>query len=195
MNYKDYNKEARQFLSPAIRDSKLKLPGLGEYNALRVIHAALGLATEALELQEGIRKGVDAIKLHAELGDIVWFASDLMDEFGIDPAEYAYLMHSPEDQTVENLLHYCEEMASRVKAAIAYGTPVKPDDGKDANRWQKFAFAAYFAAIGVCQRNNLPCPREANLKKLRARNQGKTFNVEATINRDPEAEFRAIENG
>lgn len=195
MNYYEYNTEARQFLSPLVRDSKLKLPGLGEHNAMRVIHAALGLATEALELRQSIHQKADITHQHAELGDIVWFATDLMDEFGIDPKTIEYMMQAPEDQNIENLYEYCEEMASRVKAAIAYGTPVKPADGADKDRWKKFSFAAYFAAVGVCQRNNLPCPREANIKKLRARNQGRTFDVVATVNRDYVAELNAVANG
>jgi NTP pyrophosphatase (non-canonical NTP hydrolase) len=60
---------------------------------IRLLHAAMGAATEAGELVDQMKKAlfygkpVDMTNLKEELGDVFWYLAIMLDELGIDPQE------------------------------------------------------------------------------------------------------------
>lgn len=73
-----------------IREIRNRVGG-GGTNGERVIHAIIGIATEAGELLEGLRKdyngdtgsiGFDAVNIREELGDVFWYMAILASECG-----------------------------------------------------------------------------------------------------------------
>jgi NTP pyrophosphatase (non-canonical NTP hydrolase) len=95
----------------------------------RVVHAIIGLATEAVELLEALHEAVengtelDGVNILEELGDLNWYHAIAVDALGGD--------------------------------------------------WEQI--------------------QETNIAKLRKRNKGKSFNADATINRDVDAERALLE--
>lgn len=56
----------------------------------RILHASMGLVTEAAEFQDALKKvifygkEVDKVNLKEEIGDILWYLAIAMDELGTD---------------------------------------------------------------------------------------------------------------
>lgn len=184
MNYNDYIKHVKGFESPA--KGTIIIPGLQPFDGARLMHAALGLSTECLELSESIRNRRPIEEQLAELGDICWFSAVACDAIGALPnlAKIAPLTG------IHYLYNLCEGFASRIKAAAWYGSPVKPDDTLDY--WKKFPPRIFEVAVSIGNQHGHVL--EANVAKLTARNKGAQHNTAATINRDEKTEFRAVAN-
>lgn len=172
MDYKTYIEESR-FCECDY--SKLKL--IGDLRTMRLLHGALGLTAELLELQESNAKG-DMVNTTLELGDIAWFAATICHACGHEPSKHSR-RYSIADLRVE-----IEKVASAVKALVYYGRPL-PDD---------FAFMAGqilvgARMVGINQLNTDPLP--LNIKKLRTRYPEK-FTEFAANNRDTAAEAAVV---
>ena len=63
---------------------------LGKKENIRLLHAAMGLSTEAGEFLDSMKKHIfygkplDKINLAEELGDLFWYCAIVADEFGIE---------------------------------------------------------------------------------------------------------------
>ena len=86
MKASDYQQQAARTL---IDQPGFEIPG----NEIMVVWNALGLAGEAGEVAELVKKGVfhrhsiDRLKLEKELGDVLWYAAALCNTLGLDMGE------------------------------------------------------------------------------------------------------------
>ena len=150
MDYKTYITESR-----FCECDYTKLQLAGPVRQLRLLHAALGLSTEMLELQEANnnRRMNDAL---LELGDICWFAATICHELdhtpvgGRAPVELA------------TLAKWIESVVSAVKAHVYYGRALPTDFARSAGMILNAA-----ASIGICSLDRDPLA--TNLVKLRVR--------------------------
>ena len=164
----DYIKFVKSLEAPAPIITTTVEPKL---NWGRLVHSALGLTTEALELYDSKSKGVPAQL--AELGDICFFAAMAMDElqnFDI-PREIP--------ASLDNLLMLIETFGSRVKSGIFYGV-VKKDT--DKYLWRTLPPRIFHMAIELGKRGNYDV-LQINVDKLGVRYPDKKFNAEATTTR------------
>lgn len=59
----------------------------------RILHAAMGMVTEAAELLDALKKHIyygkplDEVNLREELGDILWYFAITCDALGVDPSD------------------------------------------------------------------------------------------------------------
>lgn len=139
----------------------------------RLIHAALGLATEALELKAAKHQDGQL----EELGDICWYAAVAFDELKQSP---------PPTETVRTIAQLCasaEAFASGVKAHIFYGRTL---DG--VVHIPGALLADIRATVYNATNTNI---FELNIAKLRARYPDK-FTTAAANNRNLSAEADAI---
>ena len=150
MDYKTYITESR-----FCECDYTKLQLAGPVRQLRLLHAAIGLSTEMLELQQANaeRKMNDAL---LELGDICWFAATICHELdhtpvgGRAPVELA------------TLAKWIESVVSAVKAHVYYGRALPTDFARSTGMILNAA-----ASIGVVSLDRDPLA--TNLVKLRVR--------------------------
>ena len=150
MDYKTYITESR-----FCECDYTKLQLAGPVRQLRLLHAAIGLSTEMLELQQANaeRKMNDAL---LELGDICWFAATICHELdhtpvgGRAPVELA------------TLAKWIESVVSAVKAHVYYGRALPTDFARSTGMILNAA-----ASIGVVSLDRDPLA--TNLAKLRVR--------------------------
>lgn len=77
-----------QALTTESRDIHAIAANLTTQRDLRILHAAMGLVTEAAEVMDAVKKSVfyskvmDATNLKEEAGDILWYMAILLDEMG-----------------------------------------------------------------------------------------------------------------
>lgn len=150
MDYKTYITESR-----FCECDYTKLQITGPVRQLRLLHAAIGLSTEMLELLEANegRRMNDAL---LELGDICWFAATICDELGHVPTA------SRTPIKLATLSQWIEAVASTVKAHIYYGRALPADFARSAG-----AVLDAAASIGTISLDRDPLA--ANLAKLRVR--------------------------
>jgi NTP pyrophosphatase (non-canonical NTP hydrolase) len=86
MNASDYQEQAARTM---IHQPGFEIPG----NEIMVVWNALGLAGEAGEVAELVKKGVfhrhsiDLAKVEKEIGDVLWYAAALCTTLGLDMGE------------------------------------------------------------------------------------------------------------
>ena len=172
MDYKTYITESR-----FCECDYTKLQLAGPVRQLRLLHAALGLSTEMLELQEANnnRRMNDAL---LELGDICWFAATICHELdhtpvgGRAPVELA------------TLAKWIESVVSAVKAHVYYGRALPTDFARSTGMILNAA-----ASIGVVSLDRDPLA--TNLAKLRVRYADK-FDASRANVRDTAAEATTV---
>jgi len=84
---------ANLYVAQATRTESRDFPAIAERLAqpdnIRLLHAALGLATEAGEFQDALKKHLfygkplDTVNLVEELGDLCWYLAIAMDTLGV----------------------------------------------------------------------------------------------------------------
>lgn len=88
-NGMDSKKYIKQALVTEARDWSPVASRLGETPNIRVLHAAMGLSTEANEILDHMKKVVfygkpmDRVNLLEEVGDLFWYCAILCDELGV----------------------------------------------------------------------------------------------------------------
>ena len=162
---------------------------LEPHNSARLVHMALGLATEALEFKDSLDKNLPRHEQLMEMSDICWFASGAADELGTLPGEYVPGVYP--QQGVQKVLDLCELFASRVKSALFYGTPSKPSD-VDPDYWKRvpaeILLRTYAIASAHLSGEDI---FDVNINKLRAR-YGEKFTAENAVNRVETLEAHAV---
>ena len=193
MKYSDYLKlaKATECDYGAITISCVALEN---YNAARLIHMALGLATEAIELTESVRLKLPLEQQQMELSDILWFSALACDELGIEISDREIAGNTYPSRGVHKLASRCELFASRIKAAVAYGTPIKPND-PTPDFWRQVPKVIFLQAcsIGDYSLGHPGRLMELNIKKLRARYPAGKFDALAATVRNETAETAAVQ--
>jgi hypothetical protein len=166
----------------------ISAPGLVPYNQPRLVHMALGLATEAIELVSAVHDKKPLVEQLMELSDICWFSALACETVGFAPDDV-----NPYPGTgIYDLADRCELFASRVKAGIVYGSPAKASDSSP-DAWRKLPAEIFLraCAIGNANVEGKDDILELNIAKLRARYPDK-FTTEAALVRDEAAETKAV---
>lgn len=87
MNSKDYIVGAVRTESPSTPELKARL---NDERNIRLLHAGMGLCTEAGEFLDALKKSIfynkqlDITNLAEEVGDIFWYIAVALDEIGVD---------------------------------------------------------------------------------------------------------------
>lgn len=187
MNYKEYLPLAKR--TEGTYDGILiSAPGLVPYNQPRLVHMALGLATEAIELVSAVNNKKPLVEQLMELSDICWFSALACETVGIEPDDV-----NPYPQAgVSLLVDRCELFASRVKAGLVYGSPAKASDSSP-DAWRKLPAEIFLraCALGNAHVEGKADILQLNIHKLRARYPDK-FTAEAALVRNEVAETKAV---
>ncbi len=133
---------------------------------VRLLHSALGMSTEIVELQQAIERG-DRVNTLEELGDVMWYWAVGLDALNLrdfdDPEEE--LMSLPRTEAERRLVAYICLWADLVRRHAIHAKDLNPDSAFVALRdiWRGVG--------GVCQAFGIS--RETvmarNIAKLRAR--------------------------
>lgn len=198
MNFEDYSKEA---IKTASTNGELLLSRLEAPHKLNLLHAALGMASEAGEVLEwaAAPSVLPESELVAELGDCLWFMNLAVHRYQFDlehlvkvAAALADEYYEPEvifenvDIASEMLSISAGTVCNLVKASIFYGRVIEPE-------FVLHAAGEYLAGIILCCRAlkiTLEEVMDKNIAKLRAR-YGEAFSEERANSRDLKKEQTA----
>lgn len=152
----------------------------------RVLHAAVGLTTEAVELLFA----TDDVNRFEELGDLMWYWAVMKDAIGYAPVELSELGEVPADALRENILLSAGVILDLVKKNQFYGKPFDSlMNGARINHWSIVQDVSNHAGmLGY----DLSEVLEANIRKLRVRYPEK-FSLENAEVRDLNAERKVFE--
>lgn len=145
-----------------------------------LLHAALGLASEVLEVL--LANPADTL---AELGDVCWFVALAGFELGCDPFADALEGH---DFGEHVLLTATNTFVSGVKKAYAYGTPLEVQVLRATLR----SIVLILSDLAYECGSDLETVQAANIAKLKARFPER-FDTERAVQRDLDAEQAAVE--
>ena len=157
-----------------------------ELNWARLNHAALGLATEAIEL----RKATTIENQLEELGDIAWFAALANDAIPQELYPADWKPDTLEPHTITHLIDLCELFASRIKAGLYYGYLSKSTD-KHPLGWATIPMRLLGIIKYISEEHTRDTLFESNIAKLTARYR-EGFSKEAAQERDVEEEMEAL---
>ena len=182
MKYQEYIDAARSF-EAAAPPSAVQIPALENYDCLKLTHYALGIATEALELLDAVKRAKPYAEQQLELSDILWFSGLAAAELGVEITDVEIINNRSPKQGVFDLADKCEEFASRIKAALIYGTPVKPRDEHD-DSWKQLAKQIFLHACAMGDAGlGAGKLMDLNITKLSARYPKGRFEAAAAVNR------------
>jgi NTP pyrophosphatase (non-canonical NTP hydrolase) len=156
----------------------------------RLLHAALGVTTELLELING----TDDLNHKEEIGDVYWYLAIAADELECTFQELMSIAtKNPQEIEADPgpiFVTTIGELNNLVKRACFYGLP-----------FEDVAFGRQLGNVllmleNACRDKNVTPEEamEANIAKLRRR-YGEKFTTEAAVNRDIDAEMEAVANG
>lgn len=180
MNFSEYKSSALRTAAPC---------GEVTEQQCQMMHAALGLTTEVLEL---LRAGkADAVNQVEEIGDCYWYLALLCENAGV----FLDLSTIPLDEgKIEqwDLLQPVEVIADMVKRHVFYKLPLNANALK-AQIWKAhFLLSNRLANLPGKQKSDVVAAWTANIAKLRRRYPGK-FTTEQAANRDLAAERDTVE--
>lgn len=197
MNPKEYVKnvlvtEARDFAPLQERFQQVR--------AIRLLHGAIGLASELSELRHmDQNEELDTVNLKEEMGDLCWYMGIMVDELGLDPTsvfqERAINKPTEESQKrihlsehIDNLTIDIGAMIDLLKKNLMYG---KPLDVESVGQFLHGIGCEIEAALNVYGMTSAES-RERNIEKLRAR-YGQKFTEAAALERNLAAEREILE--
>lgn len=86
--------ESKEYISDAKRTESTNFSEIAQRisseETIRMLHAAIGLVTEAGELQDALKKHIfygkslDKVNLKEEMGDLFWYLAILADTLGVE---------------------------------------------------------------------------------------------------------------
>jgi NTP pyrophosphatase (non-canonical NTP hydrolase) len=198
MNPKDYVKnvlvtEARDFAPLQDRFSQVR--------AIRLLHGAIGLASELAEIREmAQKKEIDEVNLKEEMGDLCWYMGIMVSELGLDPDSIFRIkdimasVDHPDyrrdylNEHVDGMTIDIGEMIDLLKKNLMYGKPLNVEGVKE----KLFSLSCEIeSALNIYGMNSAQA-RERNIEKLRAR-YGEKFTEAAALERNLEAERAILE--
>lgn len=89
--------ETKEYIKNAIKTESRDFEGIAKRlqstENIRLLHAGIGLATEAGEFLDALKKHIyygkelDKVNLREEMGDIFWYCGIIADQMGVDFSE------------------------------------------------------------------------------------------------------------
>lgn len=191
MNQNDYNKLAEKTMSTNFY--------VTEQKQINLLHAALGLMTESVELIENYdgTKEYDSTNVFEEIGDVTWYLSIIQRELGFEFDDNFFVKSSNEEESLkEYSMIYCVDLIKSVNNILDYHKKMafynKP---MDRNKYIDYAAqsAKSLKVIVSLEGFNISDIHERNIAKLKAR-YGEKFNEESALNRDLKTERKILES-
>lgn len=89
--------DTKEYIKNAIKTESRDFAGIGQrlqsVENIRLLHAGIGLATEAGEFLDALKKHIyygkdlDKVNLREEMGDLFWYCAIIADQMGVDFTE------------------------------------------------------------------------------------------------------------
>lgn len=156
----------------------------------RVLHAALGLATEIEELLVNYSDKMDPTNILEEVGDLTWYLSIFYREY--PEIENVVVASTMEVKTPQNLimsmLKGILQIQDIIKKKLYYNKPVNQETMNLLVATLDMDIRMYLNIYGL----NIEDVWERNIAKLKAR-YGEKFSSDRAINRDLETERTILE--
>lgn len=170
---------------------------------IRLLHGAIGLASELAEMREMVSgKELDAVNLKEEAGDMFWYMGIMVDELKVNPESVfsdglisSLGIKDPDTQkdmlsnAVDNMTKNIGNAVDLLKKAVIYGKPL--DEAKLVSRLSaldhNISEALYLFGIKPSD------ARARNIEKLRAR-YGEKFSAADALERDLAKERKILES-
>lgn len=169
---------------------------------IRLLHGAIGLASELSEIREMAQsEEIDVVNLKEEMGDMFWYMGIMVDELKLSPemmfVEELTLGEEIYDHDRRVELHLAiDEMTIAVgkavdllKKSIMYGKELDVESLMDQLMVLDVFICTSLALYGITPSQ----ARERNIEKLRAR-YGQKFTEAAANERNLSAERKILEN-
>lgn len=170
---------------------------------IRLLHGAIGLASELAEIRQLAGEDeIDEINLKEEIGDIFWYVGIMSDELKVDPEDIfdaGTVLMDTEVQDSEEKKEQLNYLVDAMTVAIGEEIDLLKKSlmyGKELNTYSLTSnllrINSYSdAALGLYGLTSAQA-RERNIEKLRAR-YGEKFTEAAALNRDIETERKILE--
>lgn len=182
MNLKEYKELAEKTLSTQFHsDPQME----------KVLHAALGLATEIEELLVNYSDKMDPTNVLEEVGDLTWYLSIFYREY--PEIENIVINHTMEVKTqqglIMNMLKSILQIQDLIKKKLYYNKPINQDSMNNLVALLDVDIRMYLDVYGL----KIEDVWDKNIAKLKAR-YGDKFTSERAINRDLETEKAILES-
>lgn len=181
MNLQEYKQLAEKTLSTQFHsDPQIE----------RILHAALGLATEIEELLVNYSGNIDPTNVLEECGDLTWYLSIFYREYPeIENVKVASTMEVKTPQNlIMSMLKGILQIQDLIKKKLYYNKPVNQETMNLLVAILDMDIRMYLNVYGL----NIEDVWERNIAKLKAR-YGEKFSSERAINRDLETERQILE--
>lgn len=181
MNLNEYKQLAEKTLSTGFySDAQLE----------RVLHAALGLATEIEELLVNYSDKMDSTNILEEVGDLTWYLSIFYREYPeIENLQITTTMEVKTPQgLIMSMLKSILQIQDLLKKKLYYNKPINQDSMNLLVATIDLDIRMYLNLYNL----NMEEVWERNIAKLKAR-YGDKFSSERAINRDLETERNILE--
>lgn len=197
MNPKDYVKNV---LVTEARDMAPLVERFSQTRNIRLLHGAIGLASEIAEIVEMSRnEEIDVVNLKEEMGDLFWYMGIMIDELQLDPENLirssAINAPSKPENQIRDLKEEMEVMAMCVgtaidflKKSVMYGKALNVLEIEGQLQELGFAIEAALNIYGMT--SSQACER--NIEKLKAR-YGEKFTEAAALERNLAVEREILE--
>lgn len=202
MSPKDYIKnvlitESRDFTPLQERFSQVR--------NIRLLHGAIGLASELSEIQEATNtEEIDTVNMKEEMGDLLWYIGIMIDELRLDPdvilyseplltkEDLAFLSQSDKEfevrVAVPDMVISVGKAIDLLKKSVMYGKQLNVDALAEQLAMLNSSITNVLNVLGFTPEE----ARERNIEKLRAR-YGAKFTEAAALNRDLKTEREILE--
>lgn len=151
---------------------------------LRVAVAGMGLAGEAAEVLEVVRRGAATEEVISEIGDVAWYGAEVASTLGIQLNTLDIHPADSDDDArglSEDIVIHAGRTTDYLKKIVGHGHPV------DVQKVSTMLVAVFsnIAALSVALGTSLDYVCAANIAKL-SRRYPNGFSSEASINRPQE---------
>jgi hypothetical protein len=199
MNPKEYVKNV---LVTEAKDKTPLVERFSQFRSIRLLHGAIGLASELAEIREmGQKDEIDTVNLKEEMGDLCWYMGIMVSELELDP-DSVFQSKPINNPSVGPSHALCDDLNTDIDAlTIDIGTMIDLLKknlvyGKQLNvdrvREKLFSIGCSIeSALNVYGMTSSEA-RERNIEKLRAR-YGEKFTESAALERNLVAEREILE--
>jgi NTP pyrophosphatase (non-canonical NTP hydrolase) len=181
MNLQEYKQLAEKTLSTQFHS---------DFQIEKVLHAALGLATEIEELLDNYSGNIDPTNVLEECGDLTWYLSIFYREYPeIENIKVATSMELKTPQgLIMSMLKGILQIQDLIKKKLYYNKPINQDSMNNLVAFIDLDIRMYLNLYDL----KIEDVWERNIAKLKAR-YGEKFSSDRAINRDLEIERQILE--